>query len=92
MKLQIPVYIKLKVLLSFLRVLYAEVAGLAIYVNNKMSYKILPIGIESTCCEGFFIEISSDNMNKNIILGNLCRPPRNVNENYQSFLRNDFDS
>ena len=31
--------------------------------------------------------ISSDNMNKNIILGKLYRPPRNLNANYQSFMR-----
>ena len=53
----------------------------------KSSYLCKHKEVESTCCEYFFIEIPSDNMNKNIILGNLYRPPRNLKENYLSFMR-----
>ena len=35
---------------------------------------------------GLFIEIESKEFKKKIIIGNMYRPPRERNENYQSFL------
>ena len=35
--------------------------------------------------EGLFIEIESEEFRKKVIIGNMYRPPRERNENYQSF-------
>mgnify|MGYP000297251403 CR=1 FL=1 len=59
--------------------------GLAIYLRNSFNYKTLPVYKESEIWEGQFIEISSNLVQKKIVLGNIYRPPRDVIENYNSF-------
>ena len=49
-------------------------------------FKKLPIYVQSEVWEGLFIEISGHTLNKNIIIGNIYRPPRDRNENYQTFI------
>ena len=39
--------------------------------------------------EGQFIEISGDGISKEIIIGNIYRPPKDLNEHYLSFI-NEF--
>ena len=59
--------------------------GLAIFLSNGYDYRILPLYKKSTIWEGHFIEITLSAMNKKIILGNIYRPPKNVNDNYKTF-------
>ena len=49
-------------------------------------FKKLPIYVQSEVWECLFIEISEHTLNKNIIIGNIYRPPRDRNENYQTFI------
>ena len=49
-------------------------------------FKKLPIYVQSEVWEGLFIEISGHTLNKNIIIGNIYRPPHDRNENYQTFI------
>ena len=57
--------------------------GLSIYLNNKYDYKILSI---SNVWEGQFIEITGNTIPKKIIQGNIYRLPRDVIENYNTFI------
>ena len=63
--------------------------GLAIYLRDSFDYKTLSIYNESEIWEGQFIEINSNLVQKKIVLGNIYRPPRDVNENYNNFI-NEF--
>ena len=60
--------------------------GLVFYLHKKYMLKKLPIYIQSEVWEGLFIEISGRTLNKNIIIGNIYRPPRDRNENYKTFI------
>ena len=61
-------------------------AGLAIYVQEHYKYKLLSCYQHTKIWEGLFIEIESEEFKKKFIIGNMYRPPRERNENYQSFL------
>ena len=61
-------------------------AGLAIYVQEHYKYKLLSCYQHTKIWEGLFIEIVSKEFKKKVIIGNMYRPPRERNENYQSFL------
>jgi len=59
--------------------------GLAIYIHNNISYKVLDKQVSpSNIWEGQFLEIALHR--KCLILGNVYRPPRDVNENYYTFI------
>ena len=58
--------------------------GLITYLNDIFAYK-LKSNYESSDWEGQFVEISGNGLNKNIILGNIYRPPRNLIENIRTF-------
>ena len=61
--------------------------GLIIYLKENLKYKILDMSLKSNIWEGQFIEIYVDIMcPKKIILGNIYRPPRDINENYRQFI------
>ena len=60
-------------------------SGLVIYLNDKYRYDIKCQYNKSLTWEGQFIQIAGDTMNKNIILGNIYRPPRESNDNYSDF-------
>ena len=48
---------------------------------------MLDMSLKSNIWEGQFIEIYGDSMcAKKIILGNIYRPPRDINENYRQFI------
>ena len=65
--------------------------GLIIYLKDTIKYKLIDIEANSNIWEGQFIEIEQENVgNKKIILGNVYRPPRDTNENYNQFI-NEFD-
>ena len=61
-------------------------AGLAIYVQEHYKYKLLPCCQHTKIWDGLFIEIDSKEFKKKVKIGNMYRPPRERNENYQSFL------
>ena len=65
--------------------------GLAIYVNSMFNYTSLSLFNRSNIWEGQFLEISKHDFNKKIIIGNLYRPPRDINNNYQTFI-NEFNT
>ena len=56
-------------------------------MNNKLNYKHLNLSENSDIFEAQFIEISGSDINKPVIIGNMYRPPRDVNENYQMFIQ-----
>ena len=61
--------------------------GLIIYLNNNIKYKLLDGYTDSDIWEGQFIEILFENSCvKNLILGNIYRPPHDNNANYQQFI------
>ena len=64
--------------------------GLIIYLKDTIKYKLIDIEANSNIWEGQFIEIEQENVgNKKMILGNVYRPPRDTNENYNQFI-NEF--
>ena len=62
--------------------------GLAIYLSTKFSFKTLTVYENSEIWEGQFIEITGNETNKSIILGNIYRPPSNTSIICQSFIDN----
>ena len=56
-------------------------------MNNKLNYKHLNLYDNSDIFETQFIEISGSDINKPVIIGNMYRPPRDVNKNYQMFIQ-----
>jgi hypothetical protein len=61
-------------------------SGLAIYLFEEFAYNILDIPPSETgTWEGQFIQVTYS-PNKNIVLGNIYRPPRDIIENYQNFI------
>ena len=60
-------------------------AGLAIYVKKHLNFTILPMYDSSDVWEGLFIELKN-NFHKSVVIGNIYRPPRDININYQRFI------
>ena len=61
--------------------------GLCIYLNTKYDYKIKPdVYKTSDIWEGRFVEIRYSQSDRTFILGNLYRPPIDLNNNYQTFI------
>ena len=60
--------------------------GLVIYISTRFHYKHLSLYKKSDIWEGQFIEISGSQLERNIIIGNIYRPPRDTNANYHTFI------
>ena len=60
-------------------------SGLVIYLSNKCQHEVLNIHEQSNLWDEQFIKISCMLHNINIILGNIYRPPNDLNENYKTF-------
>ena len=58
--------------------------GLLIYLHKHYKYKHL-VGETSNIWEGQFIRVTDEETNTHVTIGNIYRPPRDVNENYQQF-------
>ena len=58
--------------------------GLLIYLHKHYKYKHL-VGETSNIWEGQFIRVTDEETNTHVTIGNIHRPPRDVNENYQQF-------
>ena len=61
-------------------------ACLVIYLNNTYKCKNVKVFEDTNIWEGQFLEIPYQTMTKTIILGNVYRPPKDINENYQTFI------
>ena len=59
--------------------------GLAIYLLNKYDHKTFTIQDHPDIWEGQFIEISGVTLQKNIVIGNIYRPPKDLINNYRNF-------
>ena len=58
--------------------------GLVMYIKSDIKLKLIPINPSvSNSWEGHYIEIEIGN--KHLTLGNIYRPPRDLNENYVNF-------
>ena len=57
----------------------SEKGGLLIYLRNSFSHKVLKLSEKSNIWEGQFIEINNNKMPQKIVIGNLYRPPRDLN-------------
>ena len=60
--------------------------GLAIYLHERYDYTVLP-PTKSAIWEGQFIQINETETKTNITLGNIYRPPRDILNNYQTFIQ-----
>ena len=69
----------------------SEHGGLAVYIENKFNYEIIDNNYTSDKWEFLHIKITCDEFMKPLILGNIYRPPRNVNNNYNLFTREFSD-
>ena len=65
--------------------------GLIIYLEEKFSFAIKPLSINSAVWEGLFIDINHDNLKSKVTLGNIYRPPmcNNNNSTIDTFI-NEF--
>jgi hypothetical protein len=66
--------------------------GVAIYLRQNLEYKILSLNGTDGIWDGLFIEVNLSNYSrkKNVVIGNIYRPPRDSIDNYNTFI-NDFD-
>ena len=60
--------------------------GLIIYLKDIYNYKIISQPYNPDIWEGLFIEISGGGLSRNYIIGNIYRPPKDLIENYRSFI------
>ena len=65
--------------------------GLVMYINNCFNYKIIMTLNQFDHWERQFEKITGGGLSKDVIIGNIYRPPRDLNENYMQFL-NKFAS
>ena len=61
--------------------------GLMIYLNSSYHYKNILTDTTSDIWEGQLISVSN-HTTKKITIGNIYRPPRDINENYEQFNKN----
>ena len=61
------------------------------HINNCFNYKRIMTLNQFDHWEGQFVNITGGGLSKDVIIGNIYRPPRDLNENYMQFL-NEFTS
>ena len=59
--------------------------GLAIYLFKKYDHKTLTLYNHSDIWEGQLVEIAVVTLHKNIVIGNIYRPPKDLINNYRNF-------
>ena len=59
--------------------------GLIIYLNETFKYKPLQNTHRYETWEGQYIQVHGGGLSKKIIIGNIYRPPKDLNENYKFF-------
>ena len=60
--------------------------GLVMYLSKTFNYKVILSLNQYDNWEGQFIIVNGGGFSKDIIIGNIYRPPRDLNENYKQFL------
>ena len=60
--------------------------GLKIYLHNKFNHTVLSTTFTSADFEGQFIQVKGGGLKKPITIGNIYRPPRDLLENYTTFI------
>ena len=65
--------------------------GVAIYLKEHYKYKVLSYDSLTNTWDGMFIEIIMDetrlmNHRKNLVIGTIYRPPRDLSQNYNTFI------
>jgi hypothetical protein len=64
--------------------------GVAIYLSDKFTHKILSFSSQSNSWDGLFIEVEVNDplfqYNKNVVIGSVYRPPRDNLDNYTTFI------
>ena len=60
--------------------------GLAMYVNNQFSFKIIKLSICNTNWEAQVIKLYGGGLNKEILIYNVYRPPTDLNADYRQFI------
>ena len=59
--------------------------GLIMYIHTKYDYKLIKVN-QYENWEGQLIEITGGGITKPVIMGNIYRPPRDLNVNYKQFI------
>ena len=59
---------------------------LVIYLSDKYNYTLLSLHKYSEIWESQFTEVSGNKSHKKVVLGNVYRPLRDVNEHYRTFI------
>ena len=59
--------------------------GLVIYLQKRFDYKVCKTINTSNIWECVFIDIKNGGLKNTLTLGNIYRPPRDLNENYECF-------
>ena len=60
--------------------------GVGIYLSESYDYSELQLYTGSQVWDGMFIEVKAPSISKKLIIGNIYRPPRNNNQNYDIFI------
>ena len=60
--------------------------GLVMYLSKTFNYKVILSLNQYDNWEGQFIKVTGGGLSKDIIIGNIYRPPRDFNENYKQFV------
>ena len=60
-------------------------SGVALYIHESYNAKLLQHDALNSC-EGIYAEISGPGLTKNLVLGNIYRPPRDTNEQIKYFI------
>ena len=59
--------------------------GLIMYIHTKYDYKLIKVN-QCENWEGQLIEITAGGLTHPVIMGNIYRPPRDLNVNYKQFI------
>ena len=60
--------------------------GLVMYLSKTFNYKVILSLNQYDNWEGQFIKVTGGGLSKDITIGNIYRPPRDLNEKYKQFL------
>ena len=55
---------------------YSEHGGFIIYVNDDLNCSVFKSVDTSPVWEGLLIEVTGENMKKDVIIGNIYKPPK----------------
>ena len=55
------------------------------YIHKNFKYKLIKCDVSQEDWKGQFVEISGGGLTKSVIIGNIYRPPRDLNVDYRQF-------